>query len=241
MLELAIVIPCYNEGQRLNIELFHDFITHTKGVQLLFVNDGSRDNTLEILRLLETSYPQQVTLIDLLKNEGKAEAVRHGMKHAIKLEVEKVGYLDADLSTSLEECYLLSKHVQTKTPFVFGSRIMKIDNRIERKWYRFLLGRLVATVISKMLRIKVYDTQCGCKIFTRTTAQILFQEHFLSKWLFDVELFYRMIKFIGRPQVALQVKEIPLQQWIDTADSRIEFSYGFFLWLDLIKIYRHYR
>ena len=128
-----------------------------------------------------------------------------------------------------------------KNSFVFGSRIMKIDNRIERKWYRFLLGRLVATVISKMLRIKVYDTQCGCKIFTRSTAQILFQEHFLSKWLFDVELFYRMIKFIGRPQVALQVKEIPLQQWIDTADSRIEFSYGFFLWLDLIKIYRHYR
>ena len=241
MLGLTLVVPCYNEANRLPLGQYTHFLSHSDGVKLLFVNDGSSDNTATELQKLQKQFPEKIEVLDLKKNLGKAEAVREGVHHLISSQTEKIGYLDADLSTSLEECVSLAQQVDPSIPFVFGSRILKIDNRIERKWYRFLIGRILATVISKMLRIKVYDTQCGCKIFTHGTAQSLFQERFLSKWLFDVELFFRMIALVGRPQLCQKVKEIPLQSWIDTEDSRVQFSYAFVLWLDLIKIYRHYR
>jgi dolichyl-phosphate beta-glucosyltransferase len=241
MLDLTLVIPCYNEANRLPLDQYVDFLSHSNSVKLLLVNDGSSDNTTTVLQKLQKQFPEKIDILELKQNLGKAEAVRKGVQHLSSSQTSKIGYLDADLSTTLEECISLAQKVVPSVPFVFGSRILKIDNQIERKWYRFLIGRIVATVISKMLRIKVYDTQCGCKIFTRETAQSLFQERFLSKWLFDVELFFRMIALVGRPQISQKTKEIPLQRWVDTEDSRVQFSYAFILWLDLIKIYRHYR
>ena len=153
----------------------------------------------------------------------------------------RFAYLDADLSTSLEECTLLAEKINTATGFVFGSRILKTDNRIERKWYRFIIGRVVATVISKMLGISVYDTQCGCKVFDRELVPIAFEDTFSSRWLFDVEIFFRLINAHGKKEMVAQAKEVPLDQWIDTEDSRVKFSYIFQLWLDLAIIYRRYK
>lgn len=235
--ELAIVVPCYNEGSRLPIKKYKEFLdTHPK-VLLCFVNDGSSDTTLDVLEQLKTLYPSAVKIISLSENSGKAEAVRFGILVCLKdIDFRKIAYLDADLSTSLEECVSINEQVGTTTSFAFGSRISKIDTLIDRKRYRFLIGRCIATLISNQLDLKVYDTQCGCKIFNRELAESIFQDGFNSRWLFDVEIFHRLIALYGKEQLRYIVKEVPLQSWIDIDDSKVPFSYFFKLWYDLYKI-----
>lgn len=239
---LAIVIPCYNEAQRLRVAQYKSFLKKNSNTVICFVNDGSTDDTYTILESIRTEYPSQVSVLNQPKNLGKAEAVRAGVLHCGKeFCAEKIGYLDADLSTSLEECYHMSTNLSSTTYFVFGSRIAKLGSTINRKQYRFLIGRCIATLISRQLQLKIYDTQCGCKIFKQSLGMFLFQERFISKWLFDVELFHRLITIYGRKNLKTIAKEIPLQSWCDTDDSKVPFSYFFKLWTDLRSIGSAYK
>ncbi len=164
------------------------------------------------------------------------------MKSAFKNnKFDRFAFLDADLSTSIEECILLSEKVTKETCFVFGSRIKKLDNNIQRKAYRFIIGRVIATFISKMLRLPIYDSQCGCKIFSREWATLIFNKAFLTRWLFDVEIFYRLINLFGRNKIQTKILEVPLSAWIDSENSKVSLFYGIKVWFDLLKIYKHYR
>ena len=242
MMQLGIIIPCYNESKRLTQSSFGDFLKRRTEVDLCFVNDGSTDTTLEVLTKLRDEFPEQVQLINLEFNGGKANAVRSGIHHFLKKnEHDRIAFLDADLSTPLESCWSLAKKINTTTQFVFGSRIKKIDNQIERRWYRFLVGRVIASFISKMLQLSVYDTQCGCKVFTFEVASIAFKDPFLSEWLFDVEIFYRLKNYYGAQQLQEFSEEIPLDSWVDKGDSKISLSYGFWVWIDLVTLYRFYK
>ncbi|WP_303315168.1 glycosyltransferase [Flavivirga abyssicola] len=239
---LVLVIPCYNEFGRLQTEVFHSFLQKKNNVAIVFSNDGSRDNTLEILHKIKAGAPNQVFINNLKTNSGKAAAVRSGFLFSEKhLRFSKIAYLDADLSTTLDECLKLSKLIDNKVLFVFGSRISKIDNIINRKLLRFFIGRLIATLISMQLKLSIYDSQCGCKVFRADLARQLFKERFLSKWLFDVELFHRLIQLIGKNSIKHTVKEIPLESWIDTSNSKVKISYFFTLWYDLILISKKYK
>lgn len=240
--QLAIVIPCYNEAKRLDLESYEKFINNNNEVLLCFVNDGSSDETIEVLEQLKTKCPLQVHLINLKKNKGKANAVSTGFLTCLnEFTLKNIAYLDADLSVSLKECELISKQVNTTTIFAFGSRITKLDSSIVRKRYRFFIGRFIATLISKQLELNVYDTQCGCKVFTRELAKKLFKDEFNSRWLFDVELFHRLITLYGKDQLKYIAKEIPLKSWCDTDDSKVPFNYFFKLWIDLYSIGRIYK
>ena len=208
---------------------------------LLFVDDGSTDHTVEIISAMKKGNPNGISLLQLNKNKGKATAVRAGMLAALKTDSQKIGYIDADLAVHPTEAYRLSTFVTEKTPFVFGSRIKKIDTVIERKWYRFLIGRAIATLISKMLSLPVYDTQCGGKVFAGELVWALFEKPFLSRWLFDVELFFRGLHLFGKDQFVKKAKEVPITQWIDTSDSKVPWRYGLLIWFDLLKIYRAYK
>ena len=239
--DLIIVIPCYNEAERLKVAQYKHFLKKHQRVLLCFVNDGSDDDTEIVLQKIKNAYPSQVFLISQAKNTGKAEAVRVGvLKCAKEFYTNKIAYLDADLSTSLKECVKMSKKISSNTYFVFGSRIAKLDSTINRKHYRFFIGRCIATLISRQLKLKIYDTQCGCKIFKQPLAVFLFQEQFISRWLFDVELFHRLIAIYGRTKLKSIAKEIPLQYWSDTDDSKVPFSYFFKLWSDLRNIGKTY-
>lgn len=241
-MDLYIIIPCYNEAKRLNKSKFIDFLNRSPQVGLVFVDDGSKDSTLEILKQIETECCQQVKLLRVQANKGKAAAVSAGIHYAFnQVSFRKIAYLDADLSTSLEECLSISNLVEGEIQFAFGSRILKIDNVIKRKWVRFLLGRFIATIISKTLDLTVYDTQCGCKIVEASLAQKLFEKPFISKWLFDVELFHRLKVIYDKEYIPKHVKEIPLKAWIDSKDSKVRFGYFFRLWFDLYTITRFYR
>ena len=240
--ELAIVVPCYNEADRLPFSQFENFLSLQSKVSVFFINDGSKDKTEKVLTKLKNQFPNQIEVFSITQNGGKANAVFKGVQQVLKhRKFRKVAYLDADLATSLEECHRLSEVVKGKVVLAFGSRILKLDNQIKRKWYRFLLGRIVATAISKTLKLSVYDSQCGCKIFEFQTAKKIFDEPFISKWLFDVEIFFRMIRLFGRSEIQNYLREIPLKAWVDTPDSRVSPMYFFILWWDIFKISKKYK
>ena len=239
---ICIVIPCYNEEKRLPINDYRSFIETSPKVLLCFVNDGSHDGTLKALEELKGKYPEKVDVLSYSKNVGKAEAVQKGIQYCTsKYDFSTIAYLDADLSTSLSECVKLANNLNGQVEFCFGSRIRLVGTKIVRKKRRYLIGRIVATFISHTLRINVYDTQCGCKLFTKNLSTQLFNDPFISKWLFDVEIFFRMFVLYGREQAIKKMKEVPLSLWVDRGDSSVETTYFFKLWLDLYHIHKRYK
>ena len=238
----CIIIPCYNEEKRLPLKEYHSFIETTPTVLLCFVNDGSNDGTFKALEELKGKFPDNVDVQSYSKNVGKAEAVRKGIQHCTSTyDYSFIAYLDADLATSLSECVKLATYLNGQVEFCFGSRIRLVGTTIVRKKRRYLIGRIVATFISHTLRINVYDTQCGCKLFTKDLATQLFKDPFISKWLFDVEIFFRMFSLYGREQAIKKMKEVPLSLWVDRGDSSVKATYIFQLWLDLYQINKRYK
>jgi len=241
-INICIVIPCYNEEKGFLLEEYSSFIEKNHKILLCFVNDGSTDNTLTILALLKNKYSQKVEIVSYEKNKGKAEAVRNGIHYCNdRYEHKYVAYLDADLSTSLQECISLTKYFDKKIEFVFGSRIAKIGSVIDRKKSRFLIGRIIATIISDMLKIAVYDTQCGCKLFTKNLSKQIFDDNFISKWLFDVEIFFRIIEIHEKENALRKMVEVPLTKWIHSENSKVNVTYFFNLLFDLYNIRRKYK
>ena len=85
MEKICIIIPCYNEAQRLDVPKFREFVREDERFDFCFVNDGSRDNTSEVLRQVVASEPERFLLVDNADNRGKAEAVRSGMLYVASL------------------------------------------------------------------------------------------------------------------------------------------------------------
>ena len=138
----AIIVPCFNEANRIDIAKFQAFNNHNATMNFYFVNDGSSDTTKSILDSL-SSTSERFHALHLKTNVGKAEAIRHGFLK-LNSSYDYVGYLDADLSTSLEEIERLLQYAQNKQiPFVMGSRIKRIGSDINRRLKRHISGRIV--------------------------------------------------------------------------------------------------
>lgn len=216
MPSLAIIIPCYNEAERLQENAFVHFIHKHTDVHIYFVNDGSTDDTGNILTALQKQSPS-FSIISLQNNVGKGEAIREGMLQ-LYLNYDYIGYLDADLSTSLVEFYkLYQKMLSENVSIVFGSRIKKSDTVIERSYSRHLIGRTIATMIDKKFKLGYYDTQCGAKIFSSKILKDIIEEPFYTKWFFDVELFIRIKNKTNK----LDALEIPLSVWRNVKGSKL--------------------
>jgi len=240
--DIVIVVPCYNEQNRLPVTDFTSFLVNYPKAKICLVNDASTDDTLQVLNSLQNSFPKQIFLLNNELNLGKAESVRNGVFYCSKNKIAPhIAYLDADLATSLEECYEIGQNLDSQKSFVFASRILKIGSVVERRFSRFLFGRIIATFISNILDIKVYDTQCGCKVFNSEIADLLFGKPFISKWLFDVELFSRILCYYGKTKSLQMMEEIPVKQWIDQGESKVKISYFFRLWYDLFLIRKVHR
>jgi len=240
--ELCIVIPCYNEARFFRMEEYLQYIDNQELMMICFVDDGSSDGTKLILEKIKKKYPDRIEVVAYAKNRGKAGAVLIGMNHCLShFDFKNIAYLDADLAVSLEECTSLSKYLDGIIEFSFGSRIQRVGSVIERKRSRFLIGRVVATFISNILDLRVYDTQCGCKVFTRSLSQQVFTEKFISKWLFDVEIFFRIMKLYGHDESIIKMLEVPLDRWVDAGDSKVRLSYFYKLWIDLYRIRKAYK
>jgi dolichyl-phosphate beta-glucosyltransferase len=144
--------------------------------------------------------------------------VRQGILKALSTNVNYIGYLDADLSTSLEEFYNLYEIMLARdADIVLGSRIKKADTNIERSFGRHLIGRSIATIIDRKLKLGYYDTQCGAKIFSSRILKQVVSESFLTTWFFDVEIFMRLKKSAKQ----LNILEIPLTSWRNVKNSKL--------------------
>jgi dolichyl-phosphate beta-glucosyltransferase len=224
---VIIIIPCYNEEKRLNLEEFKEFSRENHPQRFLFVNDGSTDGTLRLLENLGNYDPQRFAIHNLPQNVGKAEAVRKGLLRAFDARPDYIGYWDADLATPLRAildfCALLDARPDLE--MVFGARVRLLGRSIKRSAIRHYLGRVLATAISLVLGLGIYDTQCGAKLLRASPAIMeLFRQPFLSKWLFDVEILARLIQ--ARRGTSLRqaeeiVYELPLHEWHAVAGSKV--------------------
>ncbi len=237
----CLVIPCYNEESRLDVRAFEQFFSLTPGVSFVFVNDGSKDSTLEVLQGLVRRFPEQARVLDVQPNQGKAEAVRRGMLLAMEAQsAEYVGFWDADLATPLEEVQQFVDVLERlpRVDIVFGTRVALLGRQIERKPSRHYLGRVFATGASVVLALPVYDTQCGAKLFrVNEQCRALFDRPFGSRWIFDVEL---VARYCVDHSGTTGIYEQPLDSWRDVGDSKVRPTDFIRAIGEMVIIYRTY-
>ena len=220
---VGVVIPCYNEEKRLIHKEFTDFIDKNSGYHLCFVNDGSTDQTLEVLNDLRNGREDFITVYNCKENGGKAEAVRQGMLLMSKKEdLDYIGFLDADLSTDLTDFDdLVSTIENSDYVIVSGSRIRRMGANITKESARSIISLTINFIIRKILSMDFKDTQCGAKIFHKDVIGISFDKKFVTKWIFDVEIFRRITLHFGLKKTKKILCEQPLNRWIHVDDSKL--------------------
>jgi len=234
-----VVIPCYNEERRLDLARLAS-LAESGHVHLLFVDDGSTDGTSVALSRLEAT-ANNVEVLQLPRNVGKAEAIRCGLVYGVDAGAEVVGYYDADLATPPEELLRMLALLERRPDlaFVLAARVALLGRRIKRRARRHYLGRVFATMASLILRIPVYDTQCGAKVFRVTPAvREAINAPFRSSWVFDVELIGRLLHGTStvEPVPLRAFEEMPLREWRDVSGSRLRFVDMVHALIDLLLV-----
>ena len=231
----TIVIPCFNEAHRLPAERVQA-LGHLPGIRLLLVDDGSTDGTALLLERICRAVPGRARLLVLDRNLGKAEAVRQGLLEALEAGSDFVAYLDADFATPGEEMVRVLSLLQGgRAQVAMGSRVALLGTQIERKASRHYLGRFFATFASLILKLPVYDTQCGAKAFRASPvlARAL-EEPFHARWAFDVELIGRLL---AGGLTCDDFIEVPLRRWADVEGSRLRPLHFPILGWELLRIH----
>jgi hypothetical protein len=222
---LTVVVPCYNEAERLDAAPLLAYIDGHPDASFLLVNDGSTDATASVLDRVAAERPGRIRALQLAPNRGKAEAVREGLRDALAAGADVVGYLDADLSTPPAQIDdLRAALARPGIQVAIGARIGMLGHDIDRSAVRHYLGRVFATAASMILHARVYDTQCGAKLFRAGPALSgALSAPFLSRWAFDVEFLGRLL--IGEPGVQplllSAMVEVPLPVWHDVKGSKL--------------------
>ena len=237
---MIVVVPCYNEAERLDEDLVRALLDDPRA-RVLFVDDGSTDGTARVLEgLCERLGAGRASTLALTPNRGKAEAVRLGLLRALEGGDPIVAYADADFATPPGELLrLLDELERTGALVALGERVARLGAAIDRKPARHYLGRAFATTASMVLGLTVYDTQCGAKIFTDTPAlRLALARPFRSRWSFDVELLGRLLT--GAPGVDAiregQMIEVPLRTWVDVAGSKLSGKAALRAGVDLLSL-----
>lgn len=242
MPEVCIVVPCFNEEQRLQSADLVAFVDAHPDAALCLVDDGSADGTFGVLERVRASRPERIFVERLPSNRGKAEAVRAGVRLVAKHgRWGFIGYWDADLSTPLDEVDRILR-VLLETPgcvLAMGSRVKRLGARVERRTSRHVLGRLFATCAVQILGVPVYDSQCGAKLFRAEYAEVFFGEPFLTRWLFDLEMLVRLRNARG-DAFERSVCEVPVTRWSEVGGSKLSPAEMLNVPLELLRMRAYY-
>lgn len=218
---LLMVVPCFNEYRRFDVDYWKYVVEGSKNTQWLFVNDGSTDQTISLLKLLED---YGATILNLNRNSGKSNAIQAGIK-SFGHFVSYIGYVDADSAFLNEEvlefCESSLSMMESRESLdcVIASRVKLAGTAIIRSSSRHLLARLIASWLSLIWRDLPYDTQCGLKIFRNSPAfQDCMKSRFETRWLFDIEIFIRIAEF---QKSRISILERPLSYWCEKGESKI--------------------
>lgn len=226
---LSIIIPAYNEKNRI-IKTLRDFDFYFKNkdyeYEIVVVNDGSKDETAEIVSKMRKEI-KNLVLIDNKKNNGKGFVVRQGLLSA---KGDWRLFADADNSTPIEEIekfipFLKNNHI------IIGSRAIKgslIKN--PQPFSRRFVGKVFNLMVQFLIGLwGVWDTQCGFKVLSKQAAENILPLCKINRWAFDPE-----ILIIGK-KLGYGIKEIPVV-WINDIESKVKKSAMFKMGLDLILI-----
>ena len=210
----SIVIPAYNESSRLRptldtlLRYVHD---QQWDVEILVVNDGSKDDTAQVVREYGKIHPE-ILLLENPGNRGKGFSVRNGMLHA---RGDICLFTDADLSSPIEEAQKLLAAINAGADLAIGSRWLKAELQTERQpLYRQAFGRIFNLVLRVVLGMRFVDTQCGFKAFRREAVQRIFPLQKIERWGFDPEILY-----LAR-RAGLKVAEVPVV-WAHSEGTRL--------------------
>jgi dolichyl-phosphate beta-glucosyltransferase len=240
MSSIALIIPCFNEAARLSIPDFTAFLNANPSWTLVFVNDGSTDHTASLLDSIKNNFPLRTILLHFEQNKGKAAAIYEGMKRCSTPEsgqFDYIGYLDADLSTSLNEMLRIAAIARDQDlDYACGSRIKKLNADIHRSLFRHLTGRVIATIIDYRFTLGIYDTQCGSKLFRPQLVNIITERNFHTRWLFDIEIFLR----INRKAPGSRGEEIPLLAWTCRKGSKLSIFHSISILKEINSLFKHY-
>src|SRR5271156_3961435 len=210
----SIVIPAYNEGARLGATL-DEVLGYVRAqgwkAEVIVVNDGSRDNTADLVRGFAATDPV-LRLVENPGNRGKGYAVRNGMLNA---RGEVVVFSDADLSSPIEEMPKLLAALAAGADIAIGSRWLRAGLQTRRQsLHRQLFGRVFNLLLRIILGLRFKDTQCGFKAFTRRASQTILPLERIERWGFDPEILFLARKF------GFRVEEVPVL-WGHSGDTRI--------------------
>lgn len=232
MVELSIVIPAYNELERLppTLAALEAYLkVNTSSWEIIVSDDGSRDGSLE---KLPPKFPE-VTFLRAPRNQGKGAAVRRGMLAA---KGNLVLFSDADLSTPIDELAAMREAIEKGGYDVAiasrglpGSRLV-----VRQPWYRELSGRVFNQLVRPLSGLPFRDTQCGFKLFSARAARGIFGIATANGFAFDVEI------LIIASLLGLSVAEMPVR-WINVEGTKLSFfKHGPRMVMDILK-YRWWR
>jgi len=247
IINVALVIPCYNEESRFPLNLWQEIISTNQNVVFFFVNDGSSDSTLEVLKALDSK--SNFKLLDCSSNRGKGNAIRHGFQSAIagNPEFKVIGFVDSDGAFSPSDIKLqidmllhLIEHNPDQIPdVVLSSRVALAGRAIHRKPSRHYLGRVLATLLTRGWIDAPYDTQSGFKLFHNTAAfRHAVAIDFFTKWFFDLEIFIKIAHFKNGN---IRLWEEPLNSWKDVDGSKIKVSHFFRILTEVLYVRKQVR
>jgi len=210
--ELTVIVPAYNEELRLPATLdtlASAFAPRGAGVEVMVVNDGSRDNTLGVARAAAPLFARsgvRYRVLDHVTNKGKGAAVRTGSQAALG---DVVLFTDADLAAPVSEFALLESAVRNGADIAVGVR-----HKSQRTLARRAMAFVFQTYVGFMLGLPAIDTQCGLKAFSLAAARHLFGELDCQGYAFDVEILARAARH-GYRIVTMQVK------WSEQPGSKV--------------------
>lgn len=226
----SIIIPAYNESQRITrtLETMLAYIAERNWVaEIVVVNDGSRDNTADIVRGYMREHPI-VRLLENPGNRGKGYSVRHGMMEA---RGDVLLLSDADMSSPITEAPKLFQAIENGADVAMGSRWLQKETQTRRQpFYRQVSGRVFNLMLRAVLGLNYKDTQCGFKAFTRHAAASIFPPQKIDRWGFDPEILFLAQKFRFR------IAEVPVE-WANDERSKINpLTDGFRMIWEMLRV-----
>ncbi len=229
---LSVVIPAYNEEERLpeTLDRITEFFDKNgTNVEIVVVNDGSKDSTRRIIQKYSRTY-KGIFLVNNTSNRGKGYSAKRGV---LKATGDLILFSDADLSTPIEEYFKLKTYIDKGYDIAIGSRRIKgADIKIQQPLHRRFLGRGFG-LLTEIYAVKgIKDTQCGFKLFKRDIAKSIFERQKIDGFSFDVE-----VLFLANKLFNARIKEVPVT-WINSAAaSKVNAAKETFrMFRDLIKV-----
>ena len=227
MVKLSIIIPAYNEEDRIKetLEAYCDFFSGKIDFELQVIVNGCTDNTLGVVKNVAKKH-KQVRYVDIGKVASKGAAVNYGFKIA---NGELIGFVDADMATKPDSFYELVKNIEGYEGVVASRWIKNAIVNKKQNLTRIIAGRMFNLLVNIFFNLKIKDTQCGAKLFKNNAIKKVSTHLGKTKWAFDVDLLYHM-KLYG-----YKINEVPTE-WNEPGGSHLKSKTVLEMFLSILRL-----